>query len=87
MKSEREFWMQIEMAIKMQLVRRMEEICFTESKNKRQYGTRIHFNNSVKQYTIDKLAEHLETAYKLQVQQDFPYSLLVWHKSGDLGHA
>lgn len=87
MKAERDFWLQIEMAMKMQLIKKLDEVCFRTSKHKTHYGTRIHFSSTVKQYTINKLAEHLETTYQCNVQQDFPYSLTVWHKSGDTNHA
>ena len=87
MKTERDFWLQIEMAMKMQLIKKLDEVCFRTSKHKIHYGTRIHFNNTIKRYVINKLAEHIETTYKCNVQQDFPNSLTVWHKSEDVLNA
>lgn len=80
MKPERDFWLQIEIAMKMRLIKKLDEVAFRTSKHRVHYGTRIHFEGTVKQYTINRLAEYLETTYNCHVQQDFPYSLTVWHK-------
>jgi hypothetical protein len=87
MRGERDFWLQIEMAMNMQLIRKLEEVLVTTIKHQRLYGTRIHFTGLVNQRTINKLAEHLETIYNYNVYQDFPCSLLIWHKSGNNTHA
>lgn len=83
MKDEILFWTEIENAVSVGLIRKMEEVSkpfLTSHEHPRIYGTRIWFGATVTSNGIANFIKYIEEKYEIHPEQDFPLSITVWHK-------
>lgn len=79
--SKMDLWLQLDEAFILGFIRRLEEVTKPNGRsitNKPHVGTRIIFDMGIPHKKVEKVAEHIKKTYNLEVELQFPFSIVVW---------